>query len=178
MNEPQPNSLDRRMRRVESLIESLEKLVNPAARVVAQELVQTLLALHSAGLARMLELLRSVDGGAAIVAAWGRDDLVGNLLLLHGLHPVDLDTRARQALEQVRPMLRCHGADLELVAVAQRLVRVRVQGSCPMSAEALEQALEEAFAATAPDVHVIEVEGGPRRTEGEARRVALPMRAS
>ncbi len=175
MSEPQPNSLDRQMRRVEALIESLQNLVNPAARVVAQELVQTLLALHGAGLAKMLELLLTVEGGAAIAAAWGRDDLVGNLLLLHGLHPVAVETRVRQALEQVSPLLRGHGADLELIAVAERLVRVRVRGSCSLSAEALEAMLEEAFAAAAPDVQVIEVEGGPRRTESEARRVALPV---
>ena len=52
---------DRQMHRIEELIASLEKLSNPAARIVAQELVQTLLTWHGAGLARMLETARQGD---------------------------------------------------------------------------------------------------------------------
>jgi Fe-S cluster biogenesis protein NfuA len=164
------NALDRKMNRIESLIESLEKLSNPAARVVAQELVQTLFALHAAGLARMLEIARLHDGEDTIVA-WGGDDLVGNMLMLHDLHPVDLETRVRQAIKQVQPLLRCHGADLDLVAVAEKLVRVRLLGECSLSPQELEHTLEEAFAAVAPDVQVIEVEN----TNTPAQRIALPL---
>ena len=98
MSEQDKRSLDRQMSRVEALVSSLEKLSNPAARVVAQELVQTLLALHGSGLERMLELLRQSENGAALLETWGEDSLVGNLLMLHGLHPVTVETRARQAL--------------------------------------------------------------------------------
>jgi Fe-S cluster biogenesis protein NfuA len=174
MSDREKTDLDRQMRRVEALIESLEKLANPAARIVAREFVQTLLTLHRAGLARMLELLPQTEGGAAITAAWGRDDLAGSLLLLHGLHPVDLETRVRQALEQVRPVLRCHGGELQLVAVAESLVRVRLLGSCSLSAEALEHTLEEALATVAPDVQVIEVEDSLNHPETR-QRMSLPL---
>jgi Fe-S cluster biogenesis protein NfuA len=162
--------LESQMQRVEALIESLEKLSNPAARVVARELVQSLLAIHRAGLARLVELVRQVDGDAAIEAC-GRDKLVGSLLMLHGLHPVSLETRARQAIEQVQPMMRGHGGELEMVTVAEQLVRVRVRGDCLLSPNELAHLLEEAFNATAPDVQVIEVEG----TEAPAQRIALPV---
>jgi Fe-S cluster biogenesis protein NfuA len=158
------------MHRIEVLIESLEKLSNPAARIVAQELVQTLLALHGAGLAKMLDFARQADD-EAIIAAWGRDDLVGSLLMLHGLHPVSLETRARQAIASVQSFLRCHGGELEIVAVAERLVRVRVRGDCAMPPEELAHTLEEAFVAIAPDVQVVEVESAA----GPARRIALPL---
>jgi Fe-S cluster biogenesis protein NfuA len=157
MTDRKTGSLDQQMRRVSALVESLEKLSNPAARVVAQELVQTLLALHSDALARMLETLRQAGQGAALVAAWGKDELIGNLLLLHGLHPVAVETRAQQALEQVRPLLRCHGSDLELVEVTQNIARVRLHGTCTLSTQELEHTIEEAFAVTAPDVQLIEV---------------------
>jgi Fe-S cluster biogenesis protein NfuA len=170
MNDRDKISLDKQMQRVESLIESLEKLSTPAARIVARELVQTLLALHGAALERMMEIAQRTDGVAAI-AAWGHDDLVGNLLMLHGLHPVSLETRVSQAIEQVQPLLRCHGGELELIAVVDRRVRVRLQGHCGVSPAELEHTLEEAFARMAPDVQFIEVEN----TSTPAQRLALPV---
>ena len=43
------------------------------------------------------------------------DDLVSSLLLLHGLHPVDLRTRVQQALDKARPFLYDHGSQVELL---------------------------------------------------------------
>jgi Fe-S cluster biogenesis protein NfuA len=157
MTDQKTTSVEQQMRRVSALVESLEKLSNPTARVVAQELVQTLLAVHTDTLARMLHTLVQTDHGAATVLAWGEDEMIGNLLLLHGLHPVAVETRAQQALEQVRPLLRCHGADVELVEVMANVARVRLHGTCTLSTPELEHTIEEAFAVTAPDVQVIEV---------------------
>ncbi len=170
MNEP--TSLDRQMRRIEELIDTLEKLGNPVARAASQELMKTLLTLHRNGLERMLKILSETDGGAVTVAAMGRDSLVGDLLILHGLHPVNVETRVREAIDRVRPMIRGHGGELELVAVGENLVRVRLVGSCSLSAQALEHALEETFSMVAPDVQVIEVEDAAR---GPVGRLPLPL---
>jgi Fe-S cluster biogenesis protein NfuA len=165
-------SLDQQMRRVEELVETLEKRSDPVVRASAQELMQTLLALHRNGLARLLEIVRQTENGPAIAAALGQDNVISSLLLLHGLHPVELATRANQALDQVRPFLRGHGGDLEIVAITARVVRVRLIGECSLSTEALEHFLEEAFVAVAPDVQVIEVEDPSR---GIQTRLPLPM---
>jgi hypothetical protein len=141
------------MGRVEELLASLEKLANPAARVVAHELVQTLLAAHGYGLARMLELLPGGQIGDAVREAWGRDPHVAALLLLHGLHPVPVETRVRQALEQLG------GVTVELVGIAGGVVRVRVVEAGDLAPADLERLLDEALAAAAPDVEVVEVEG-------------------
>ena len=87
---------------------------------------------------------------------------MASLLLLHGLHPLDLEARVRQALEQVRPYLRTHGGDVELLGVDDGVVRLRMQGSChgcPSSAVTLKHTIEEAIYDAAPDVAAIEVEG-------------------
>lgn len=165
-------SLDQQMRRVEELVDTLAKLGDPVARATAQELMQTLLSLHRTGLASLLEIVRQSDSGPAIAAAIAQDKVIESLLLLHGLHPVDLQTRAQQALEQVRPLIRGYGSDLELVAIAGKHVRVRLIGECSLSSEALEHYLEEAFSAVAPDVQVIEVEDPSR---GLQTRLPLPI---
>jgi Fe-S cluster biogenesis protein NfuA len=144
------------MQRIEGLIRSAEQFVDPAAQAVARELVASLLELHGVGLARMLELAADERD------AFARDGLVGSLLLLHGLHPQDLESRVAGALEKVRPFLHSHGGDVELIAVADGAVRLRMRGSCdgcPSSAATLKLTVEEAVYEAAPDVTLIEVEG-------------------
>src|SRR5262249_16189439 len=89
------------------------------------------------------------------------DDLVGSLLLLYGLHPLDLATRVRQALEQARPLLQSHGGNVELLSLTDGIVRLRLLGSgngCPSSALTLKSAIEDAIWTRAPDIVAIEVE--------------------
>jgi Fe-S cluster biogenesis protein NfuA len=90
------------------------------------------------------------------------DELVSHLLLVHGLHPVDVETRVRQALDDVRPYLGTHGGDVELVGVEDGVARLRLAGTCngcPSSAVTLRNAIEEAILRAAPDVDRVEAEG-------------------
>ena len=43
------------------------------------------------------------------------DGVVGSLLLIHGLHPVPLEERVTGALDEVRPYMKSHGGDVELL---------------------------------------------------------------
>jgi Fe-S cluster biogenesis protein NfuA len=159
---PEPN-VKRKIEHLENLIKNLERLPDPAARDQARELVQTLLDVHGAAIAKLLEGIAGMGApGHALISSLAGDDLVSSLLLLYGLHPLDLETRVNQALDQVRPYLRTHKGDVELVEVIDGVVRLRMQGSChgcPSSAMTLKNAIEEAIYATAPDVTAIEVEG-------------------
>jgi Fe-S cluster biogenesis protein NfuA len=153
----------RRIEHLENLIKNLERLPDPAARDQARELVQTLLDVHGAAIAKLLEGIAGMGApGHALISSLAGDDLVSSLLLLYGLHPLDLEMRVKQALDQVRPYLRNHKGDVELLGVADGIVRLRMQGSChgcPSSALTLKNAIEEAIYALAPDVAAIEVEG-------------------
>ena len=166
---------------IESLIGALEALPDPAARATAMEAIQAVLELHGAALSRMLELVTGQAGeqGDALLAALAGDDRVGNVLILHGLHPVDTATRVRQALDEVRPYLASHGGNVELVGVADGVVRLRLEGSCkgcPSSAATLRTAIEEAIASYAPDVLEVTAEGvTPSRERPGAGLVPLPM---
>ncbi len=153
----------RRIEHLEALIQGLDQLADPAGREQSRELVQTLLEFHGAAVARVLERIAELgESGHALIASLAGDDLVSNLLLLYGLHPLDLEVRIRQALDQVRPYLRNHNGDVALLSVIDGVVRLRMQGSChgcPSSAMTLKNAIEEAIYAKAPDVAAIEVEG-------------------
>jgi Fe-S cluster biogenesis protein NfuA len=142
---------------IEALLDRLDALPDAAARETATATVQALLGLYGEGLGRMLDRL-----GPAQARALADDELVAHLLLLHGLHPVPVEQRVREALDGVRPYLGSHGGDVELLGVANGVVRLRLQGSCegcPASAMTLKLAIEEAVLTAAPDVDAVEAEG-------------------
>jgi Fe-S cluster biogenesis protein NfuA/nitrite reductase/ring-hydroxylating ferredoxin subunit len=152
-----------RIQKIEGLIHKVETVADPEARALAVELIQALMDLHGAGLDRVMGIVSQAgEPGLDILNGFTRDDLVASLLLLYGLHPVDMETRVRQALDKVRPYLRSHGGNVDLLATAGGVVRLRLQGSChgcPSSAMTLKLAIEEAICEAAPDVTAIEVEG-------------------
>jgi Fe-S cluster biogenesis protein NfuA len=172
-----------RMAGIESLLADVLRLPDPAARANVQQIVQGLLDLHGAALERIVDSVAGLgQAGSALLDGLARDDLVGNVLLLYGLHPLDLESRVREALDNVRPLLRSHGSDVELLRVAGNAVRLRVQGgcdSCVSSAQTLKTAIEDAIFSKAPDVDNVEIEGlaatnGLHDRNGHAR-LALPI---
>ncbi len=171
----------RRMDRIEPLLREVEQLPDPSVRARTQEIVQAILELHGAGLERMLgRIAEAGDVGRSLIGSLGRDDLVGSLLLLHGLHPLDIQTRVRQALDNVRPHLRSHGGNVELLGFAGGVVRLRLEGSGKDSSSAATTrlAIEEAIYAKAPDVTAIEVEDSTADAAQVGNgwaRIALPI---
>jgi Fe-S cluster biogenesis protein NfuA/nitrite reductase/ring-hydroxylating ferredoxin subunit len=146
-----------RVARVEALLEQIESLPDRVAREAAMEMVQALLDLYGEGLARTIAPL-----DAETRRAVADDELVAHLLLLHDLHPVPVETRVHEALEEVRPYLDSHGGGVELVGVEEGVVRLRMFGSCdgcPSSAMTLKLAIEDAIHKAAPDVVEVEAEG-------------------
>jgi Fe-S cluster biogenesis protein NfuA len=170
-------SLPQRLRQLVDQIQQLE----PGERTRAGALVQAVLDLHGAALARLLELLgQEGEAGCALLEKVARDGLVGNLLLLHGLHPADLETRIGEALVRLQPFLQSQGAEVELVAVADDSVRLCIHqngSGYPASLVTIRAAIEEAVGVAAPDVRLVEfVEPGPARS-AVSSRVPLPLLA-
>jgi Fe-S cluster biogenesis protein NfuA/nitrite reductase/ring-hydroxylating ferredoxin subunit len=149
-----------RVAKVEALIGQVEDLPDPVARQTAMEMVEALLDLYGEGLSRMLGQL---DDGARLALA--DDELVAHLLLLHDIHPVPVESRVLQALDEVRPYLDSHGGGVELVGVVDGVARLRMHGSCdgcPSSTMTLKLAIEDAIQKAAPDVAAVEAEGVSR----------------
>ena len=154
--------LQERVTRMEALLGEIETLSDPNARSKAAEVVGVLLELYGEGLARMMEVVAEGEERERTFDAFAEDELVSHLLLLHGLHPLDLETRVVRALEEVRPYLLSHGGNVELLGVEEGVARLRMQGSCsgcPSSPVTLKLAIEEAIQKTAPDLQRIQAEG-------------------
>jgi len=108
--------------RIETLLQA-NAGAGPVARDRAEQLVREVVQLYGAALERTVAL-----ADPATMDAMVRDDLVSSMLLVHGLHPHDVETRVRTALDSVRPYLGSHGGDVELIEVADGVVRLRLLG--------------------------------------------------
>lgn len=149
--------------RIETLVQDVAEFTDPHARATAEELVQVLLDMYGEGLARLLEITVETEAsGLALIDTFANDELLSSLFLLHGLHPLDIETRVTQALDEVRPYLKSHGGNVEFVRVEDGIAHLRLQGSCngcPGSTITIKLAIEEAIYKAAPDLNGLEVEG-------------------
>lgn len=152
-----------RAARIEELIQQVAAFPDPQARATTEELIQTLLGMYGEGLARILELTaQSEASGYELIETFASDELLSSLFLLHGLHPIDIETRIARALDEVRPYLKSHGGNVELIKVEDGIAYLRLEGSChgcPSSTITLKLAIEEAINKVAPDLDGIKVEG-------------------
>jgi Fe-S cluster biogenesis protein NfuA/nitrite reductase/ring-hydroxylating ferredoxin subunit len=149
--------LRERARRLETRLEEIEAFADPECRAKSVAAIQALLVFYGDGLERIVEIIVLRDPGLLDLLV--EDEMVSHLLLLHGLHPLDLDTRLAKALDQVRPYLQSHGGDVELLGVEEGIARLRLQGSCsgcPSSTMTLKLAVEDAIRTFAPELDGIE----------------------
>ncbi len=161
----------RRADRIERLIQEVASFPDAHARTTTEELMQSLLDMYGEGLARILEITAQNEvSGQALIEMFAHDELISSLFLLHGLHPINIEARIARALVEVRPYLKSHGCNVELVRVENGVAYVRLEASGNgrhSSTITLQHTIEEAIYKAAPDLDGIQVEGitdPPRRT--------------
>ncbi len=88
MSSPEGARIQRRVERIEGLIQAIEAGADGPTRDAARELASTLIDFHGAGLRRMwAELAGAGAAGRAVAQACAGDELVSALLALHDLTP-------------------------------------------------------------------------------------------
>jgi Fe-S cluster biogenesis protein NfuA/nitrite reductase/ring-hydroxylating ferredoxin subunit len=150
--------------RIEELVRTFSELEDAELKDHAEEVVRLLVDLYGGALERSLEIVD--EGGEEVWGLFDRftaDELVRSLLILHGLHPSDLDTRIREAIEKVRPYLKSHGGGVEVLSIDDDgVLMLRLQGSCdgcPSSTLTVKLALERAIKEAAPEITAVRAEG-------------------
>jgi Fe-S cluster biogenesis protein NfuA len=67
--------------------------------------------------------------------------------------------KVEKVLNEIRPMLQRDGGDVELVSVANGIVKVRLQGACagcPMSQMTLRNGIEKVLKEKVPEIKAVE----------------------
>lgn len=147
--------VEERLALLERLLGQIEQGRGPGSEL-ALEAVATLTAIYGEALARVVD---AVPEATADLAA---DELVGHLLILHGLSPVPVRDRIVAALRQVQPQ----GGDIRLAALDGGVARVQLASrGCSSAAASLRTAITEVVLAVAPELAGVEVESAPAAAE-------------
>jgi Fe-S cluster biogenesis protein NfuA len=139
--------------RLEDLLTDVEGYDEPVREQVF-ELLDGIDALHRLGILRLADAL---DGQ---VDRLSEDPAVRWLFQAYGVGIDDIDA-AQRALEPMKPYLHEHGGDVEVLGVANGVVRVRLAGACSgctASAITLREGVEEALRDGLPGFQGLDVE--------------------
>jgi Fe-S cluster biogenesis protein NfuA len=141
--------------RIEELLAGLQA---GREKDAAEELVHLLVEMYGEGIGRIVAAL-----DPAVVTSLAEDDLVESLLLLHDLHPLDVDARVQRALDRVRPYLGSHAGGVEYLGIDDEgVAQLRLEGNCEGCASStltVKMAIEGAIQDAAPELTGIEVAG-------------------
>ena len=135
-------TLDDVLTRLEQLVGEVEQLDEPVRGTVF-ELLDGLDALHRMALRRLPDAL----GADAIARLRDADPALAWLLDAYGV-AVDERAAAERALEDVRPYVRSHGGEVEVLDARDGVVHVRMSGACSgcsASAVTLTEGVERAL---------------------------------
>ena len=134
MTEPaQQLPFDEILPRISALAESLSAHSDPDVAATAGELLDWIDVFHAQGIGALVEMIREWRGEIFLeqVAA---HPVAGLLLMSYGLGPEVDDAIAQRAVQaalaEVRPYLHSHGGDMEVVSIADGVVRLRLHGMC------------------------------------------------
>lgn len=135
--------------RVETLLAGFQN------RAQAEELLRALITLYGEGLRRVICAIERAPDAPRILGDICADPFVASLLLVHDLHPVPLRARIEGALDKARPYIRSHGGEVEVLAVEDGIVELRLSGTCdgcPASSATMKLTIEREIRAVAPEV--------------------------
>jgi hypothetical protein len=141
-----------RLTGLDDLLARVEQIPGPAGEL-ALEAVSALAEVYGEALARALAL--------ADPAAFTADELLGHLLVLHGIHPDPLERRVVRALEEMAPAVRERGGEVELSGLDDGVARVRLTVS-GCGAAGVEDEVRTAVLAVAPELDEVRREAPPR----------------
>lgn len=157
-----PAQFQQRLESIEAVIRQIEAAADPNVRTAARDLMQLVMDLHGASIERILEILRSTgESGESIIDKLGRDDMVSSLLVLYGLHPLAIEQRVSQAIENANRQIRSRNATVELLGMEDGAVRLHLKanGHGPAMKEIVEAVIWQA----APDITSLVIDGAEEK---------------
>lgn len=146
--------------KIEELARRAESIPDANARALTIDLLRAVLDFHAAAIERMLDItFEAGPAGEGIIERIAADDLVSSALLLHDLHPDDLETRVKRAVQKLDEMFRSLGAKLSLIAMEPGTVRLHFESQRAWPGTPVKDSIEKAILQAAPEIGVVFVEG-------------------
>jgi hypothetical protein len=144
---------------IEGLVRQVEALPDPNARAIAIKLVRAVMEFHASAVARMLEIVSQGANGEAAVQSMVQNETVASMLALHGLHPDDVETRVRRAVDSLDRFFETRGASISLAGFHDGSVTLRFESRRGNSVAAAKSIIEDALYQAAPEITALTIVG-------------------
>jgi Fe-S cluster biogenesis protein NfuA len=135
MSDGEELSYDDAWDRIAELAEDLMNHHDVSVAQRVEELLDWVDAVHKEGLGQLVEMIRAWRGEVFLENV-AREPVPGRLLAAYGLGitPEELGEEARKAVDaalaEIAPLVESHGGAIEVVDVADGVVKVRMHGTC------------------------------------------------
>ncbi len=160
---PRPATLEGLLKDIE-VLQAIVAGWDERQRNTVEALRRAIEALHREAFARLIRAIRDEPAAAARLREAAGDEVVYAVLRHLELLKPSLEERLQQALDSVRPYLREHGGDVELVSVEPpATVTIRLTGACdgcPASGLTLSAGVEKAIHEHCPEITEIRKANG------------------
>lgn len=135
--------------------------LDPLPRQVLDDALDAINAIHRAGLTALVRALRDDERGTELLFEAVDDAAVRMILSMHGIiRSADPMTVAERVLDSIRPGIRSHGGDVELVRIDDGVAFVRLSGACngcSMASVTMRDGVEKALVEGVAGVTSVEV---------------------
>lgn len=145
--------------RVDRAVSAAQKLES-GAQATAMELKDAVEAFHKLGLTHIVRTLKADPRGRELLFELVDEPCVHALFAMHGIIRSDVTARVLQVLEAVRPYMRSHGGDVELVRIEGNTAFVQLHGACngcSLSSVTLRNGVEEVLKTQVPEITQVSV---------------------
>lgn len=143
-------AVEQRLRAVDELLATVEQYPGPTSDA-ALEAVQALVESYGEALARVVD-----SASTELVQHWCDDELLGHLMVLHGIHPEPVDRRVQRALDEVTARLGSGAGELRLLGIEDGTARVQISGSgCHSPTEGVDEAVHATVLALVPELAAV-----------------------
>jgi Fe-S cluster biogenesis protein NfuA len=150
-----------RLSRLEELLALVEQAPGPSGEL-ALSAVTELSQVYGEALARAVSYALE---STAPLEAFVRDELIGHLMVLHGIHPQPVRERIAHVVDELRPAVAERGGEIAFGGVEENVATVTLTMSgCGSSAQGLTQAVREAVLAVAPELAQVTITPQKART--------------
>ena len=136
---------------VDQTVTRIEQLLAEMKSAPAEEVVRLLMQLYGAALERIIQQSLNAEQLA-------EDKLVGSLLLLHDLHPLDPEARLRRMLARLERSFDSH---FHLEGIDENIARIRVERNGTALPPGIGEMVERAAFDAAPDLAGVTIVGLP-----------------
>lgn len=152
-----PDEFQNRAAALEEQVRLVEGCSDPATRAAALALLRSVMELHQEALAHILAVIKNANA-AGMLDALVSDPLVSNILLLHDLHPWELQERITAAIAALQPKLTRYGATARVTRIGEDqtvYLHLDIDAHCGSTAETLKSMVERELLDAAPDATIV-----------------------